>query len=148
MLCISVNHQLWFWHPSEVGAVVKYFTPLFSESNCGHLWCWEEMPWGRKADNLHETCWVFTGGEKTQPENTYVHMCVRVCVNLHWLPENWKFPSSLSFYSFSTRPRRRCLRAQIHLTVNAELSVALKWEKGGNNPKVTEILLQSPLVVS
>ena len=48
------------------------------------------------------------------------------------------------------RPRRRCLRVQIHLTVKADLSVAqaLKWEKGGNNPKVTKILLQSLLVVS
>lgn len=32
--------------------------------------------------------------------------------------------------------------------MKADLSGALKWKKGGNNPKVTEILLQSPLVVT
>ena len=108
------------------------------------------MSWGRKAGNLHETRWVFTGGEKAQPANTYVRTCVRVS-EFALITREPKIPFLFIFlFLLPIRPRRRCLRVQIHLTVKADLSVAqaLKWEKGGNNPKVTKILLQSLLVVS
>lgn len=62
--------------------------------------------------------------------NTCVYVCVWLCVYLCWWPENWKFPSSAFFYSLlPTRSRRRCLGTQIHLIVNADLSVAqaVKW---------------------